>query len=214
MVRVDDYSAGISGLVANKLSDEFYRPSVVIRTGKKISTGSCRSIPEFNLIESLTQCRELFVEFGGHKGAAGFVILTHNIPLLYERLVKIAATNLDGIDLRPKIDIDAEVALKDLAGSAYRTLQQLAPFGQANPQPIFITRNVKVAGWHTMGNDGGHLRLKLEQDGMVWDAVAFGFGANQTEMSAPLDIVYNLELDQWNGKSTLRLNLLDFAKAK
>ena len=94
MVRVDDYSAGISGLVANKLSDEFYRPSVVIRTGKKISTGSCRSIPEFNLIESLTQCRELFVEFGGHKGAAGFMILTHNLPHLYERLLKIAETNL------------------------------------------------------------------------------------------------------------------------
>jgi single-stranded-DNA-specific exonuclease len=214
MVRVDDFSSGISGLVANKLSDEFYRPSVVIRTGKKISTGSCRSIPEFNLIESLTQCRELFVEFGGHKGAAGFVILTHNIPLLYERLVKIAETKLDGLDLRPKIDIDAEVALKDLAGSAYRTLQQLAPFGQANPQPVFITRNVKVAGCRTMGSDGGHLRLKLEQNGMVWDCVAFGFGANQTEMSEALDIVYNLELDQWNGKSTLRLNLLDFAKAK
>ena len=66
MVRVDDYSAGISGLVANKLTDEFYRPAVVIRTGKKISTGSCRSVPEFNLINSLTQCRDLFLEFGGH----------------------------------------------------------------------------------------------------------------------------------------------------
>jgi single-stranded-DNA-specific exonuclease len=64
-----------------------------------------------------------------------------------------------------------------------------------------------------MGSDNGHLRLKLEHSGMVWDAVAFGFGANQKEMCEPLDIVYNLELDQWNGKSTLRLNLLDFAKA-
>ena len=214
LVRVDDFSSGISGLVANKLSDEFYRPSVVIRTGKKVSTGSCRSIPEFNLIESLTECRELFVEFGGHKGAAGFMILTHNIPLLYEKLVKIAGTKLADVDLRPKIDIDAEVALKDLAGSAYRTLQQLSPFGQANPQPVFLTRNVKVAACRTMGSDGGHLRMKLEQGGMVWDCVAFGFGTHQAEMSAPIDIVYNLELDQWNGKSTLRLNLLDFAKAK
>jgi single-stranded-DNA-specific exonuclease len=213
MVRVDDYSAGISGLVANKLSDEFYRPSVVVRTGKKISTGSCRSIPEFNLIESLTQCRELFVEFGGHKGAAGFMILTHNLPLLYEKLLKIADSTLTGVDLRPKIDIDAEVSLKELAGNAYRTLQQLAPFGQANPQPVFLTRDVKVANCKTMGSDNGHLRLKIEQNGMVWDAVAFGFGANQAEMCDPLDIVYNLELDQWNGRSNLRLNLLDFAKA-
>jgi single-stranded-DNA-specific exonuclease len=213
MVHVDDFSAGISGLVANKLSDEFYRPSVVIRTGKKISTASCRSIPEFNLIESLTECRELFMEFGGHKGAAGFMIATHNIPLLYERLVQIADKTLEGVDLRPKIDIDAEVTLKELAGSAYRTIQQLAPFGQANPQPVFVTRNVKVANCRTMGSDNGHLRLKIEQSGMVWDAVAFGFGANQKEMCDPLDIVYNLELDQWNGKSTLRLNILDFAKA-
>ena len=214
MVRVDDFSAGISGLVANKLSDEFYRPSVVIRTGKKISTGSCRSIPEFNLIKALTQCRELFLEFGGHAGAAGFMILTHNLPLLQERLIKLAETELAGVDLRPKIDIDAEVTLKELAGSAYRAIQQLAPFGQANPQPTFVTRNVKVVSHRTMGSDNGHLRLKLEQNGMVWDAVAFGFGANQAEMSDPLDIVYNLELDQWNGKSTLRLNVIDFAKAK
>ncbi len=214
LVRVDDFSSGISGLVANKLSDEFYRPSVVIRTGKKISTGSCRSIPEFNLIESLTECRGLFVEFGGHKGAAGFMILTHNIPLLHEKLVKIAGIKLEGVDLRPKIDIDAEVNLKDLAGSAFRDLQRLAPFGQANPMPVFISRKVKVVGCRTMGSDGGHLRLKLEQGGMVWDSVAFGFGPHQAEMSDPIDIVYNLELDQWNGKSTLRLNLLDFAKAK
>ena len=214
LVRVDDFSSGISGLVANKLSDEFYRPSVVIRTGKKVSTGSCRSIPEFNLIESLTECRELFVEFGGHKGAAGFTMLTHNIPLLQERLVKIAGTKLEGVDLRPKIDIDAEVTLKELAGSAFRDLQRLAPFGQANPMPVFVSRKIKVVGCRTMGSDGGHLRLKLEQGGMVWDAVGFGFGAHQAEMSAPIDIVYNLELDQWNGKSTLRLNLLDFAKAK
>jgi single-stranded-DNA-specific exonuclease len=214
MVRADDFSAGISGLVANKLTDEFYRPAVVIRTGKKISTGSCRSIPEFNLINSLTQCRELFIEFGGHAGAAGFMILTHNLSHLYERLLKIADTALTGVDLRPKIDIDAEVSLKELAGSAYRSLQQLAPFGQANPQPTFLTRNVRIVSSRTMGSDGGHLRLKIEQNGMVWDCVAFGCGSNQAEMSEPLDIVYNLELDRWNGRSNLRLNLLDFAKAK
>jgi single-stranded-DNA-specific exonuclease len=212
MVTADDFTAGISGLIANKLTDEFYRPTVVIRTGKKISTGSCRSIPEFNLINALSQCRELFVEFGGHAGAAGFMILTHNLPHLYERLLKLAATQLTDVDLRPKIDIDAEVSLKALAGNAYRTIQKLAPFGQANPQPVFISRNVRVVDSRTMGNNGGHLRLKLEQNGMVWDAVAFGFGNNQAELSEPLDIVYNLELDQWNGKSTLRLNLLDFAK--
>jgi single-stranded-DNA-specific exonuclease len=214
MVKADEFSAGISGLVANRLTDEFYRPTVVIRTGKKVSTGSCRSIPEFNIIEALTHCRDLFLEYGGHAAAAGFMILTHNLPHLYERLLKLAGEQLTGVDLRAKIDIDAEVMLKDLAGNAYRTIQQLAPFGQANPQPIFVSRNVKVVDSRIMGNNGSHLRLKLGQGGMVWDAVAFGFGSNQSELSAPIDIVYNLELDQWNGKSTLRLNLLDFGKTK
>ncbi|MCX6003288.1 MAG: single-stranded-DNA-specific exonuclease RecJ [Chloroflexi bacterium] len=213
MVSIDNFSAGISGLVANKLTEEFYRPSVVIRTGKKVSTGSCRSIPEFNIINALTQCHDLFLEYGGHAGAAGFMILSHNLPHLYERLLKLADTQLASVDLRPKIDIDAEVSLRDLAGDAYRTIQQLAPFGQGNPAPTFLSRNVKVVSSRTMGNNGGHLRLKLQQDNTTWDAVAFGFGDNHSELSSPLDIVYSLELDQWNGKSTLRLNLLDFAKA-
>ena len=211
IVSIDDYSAGIAGLVANKLTDEFYRPSVIIKIGKKISTGSCRSIREFNIINALTQCRDLFLDYGGHAGAAGFMILSNKLPYLYERLMKIAETQLAGVDLRPKIDIDAEVSLQDLAGDAYRMIQQLAPFGQGNPAPTFISRNVDVVSQRTMGSTNGHLRLKLQQDKMVWDAVGFGLGENQGELSAPLDIVYNLELDQWNGKSTLRLNLLDFA---
>ena len=186
---------------------------MVIRTGKKISTGSCRSIPEFNLIDALTQCRELFVEFGGHKGAAGFMIL-HNLPHLYERLLKIAEKELAGVDLRPKIDIDAEVTLKDLAGGTYRSIQQLEPFGQANPQPTFVTRNVKVVNCRTMGSDNGHLRLKLEQNGPGWDAVAFGFGASQVEKCDPLDIVYNLELGPVERQIHPPPQLLDFAKAK
>lgn len=210
----EDFSAGISGLVANRLTDEFYRPTVIIRTGKKVSSGSCRSIPEFNMISALAQCRDLFLDYGGHAGAAGFMIMTHNLNRLYQRLLKIAEDELKGVDMRPRIDIDAEVTLKDLAGDAYRRIQQLAPFGQANPHPTFITRNVRVVDCRKMGNNGGHLRLKIQQDNTVWDAVAFGFGENQTELASPQDIVYNLELDQWGGKSTLRLNLLDFGKTK
>jgi single-stranded-DNA-specific exonuclease len=214
MVSGDDFSAGISGLVANRLTEEFYRPTVIIKIGKKISTGSCRSIPDFNIVEALTQCRDLFLDYGGHAGAAGFMILTHNLNHLYQRLLKIADFQLKGVDLRPRIDIDAAVSLQDLAGDAYRMIQQLAPFGQSNPQPTFVSRGVKVVSSRTMGNTNGHLRLKLQQDNTVWDAVAFGFGDNLAELSSPLDIVYNLELDQWGGKSTLRLNILDFAKTE
>lgn len=210
IVSDEDYPSGISGLVASRLVDEFYRPAVVIREGKRVCSGSCRSIPEFNIIEALTQCRDLFLEFGGHAAAAGFMILTHNLTHLRERLIKLADLQMTGVDLRPRINIDAEIQLRDLTNNAYSYIQKLQPFGQGNPPPILVSRLVKVVNCRTMGATGEHLRLRLAQNGSIWDAVAFGCGENLSEMKSPLDIVYQVELDQWNGRSTLRLNILDF----
>jgi single-stranded-DNA-specific exonuclease len=211
VVSDEDYPSGISGLVASRLVDEFYRPAVVIREGKRVSNGSCRSIPEFNIIEALAQCHDLFLEFGGHAAAAGFVMLTHNLDHLRERLLKLADTRLAGVDLRPRINIDAEIQLRDLTNNTYNYVQKLEPFGQGNPVPVLVSRKVRVINYRTMGATGDHLRLRLEQNGSSWDAVAFGFGENLPEIKSPLDIVYQVELDQWNGRSTLRLNILDFA---
>jgi single-stranded-DNA-specific exonuclease len=214
LVSHEDYPSGVSGLVASRLTDEFYRPAVVVREGKRVSSGSCRSIPEFNMINALTECRDLFLEFGGHAGAAGFVILSHNLKHLHERLNNLADTQLTGVDLRPRINIDAEAQLQQLTGNTYAHIQKLAPFGQGNPVPVLISRKVRLVNCRTMGNSGDHLRLRLEQNGSHWDAVAFGCGENLSEMKPPLDIVYQLELDQWGGRSTLRLNILDFATSR
>jgi single-stranded-DNA-specific exonuclease len=210
MVEGVDYPAGVAGLVASHLTNEYYRPSAIIRAGKKISTGSCRSIPEFNIIEALNQCHDLFMDFGGHAQAAGFVMLSRNLPHLRDRLYSLAEKQLDGVDLRPRIDIDAEVSLRDLAGDAYKTIQQMAPFGMNNPVPTFVTRKVKVISCRTMGTTSDHLRLKLEHGGIAFDAVAFGCGSRIKEITTQIDVAYNLELDQWNGRDTLRLNLVDF----
>ena len=120
------------------------------------------------------------------------------------------------VDLRPRINIDAEVALSELTGNTYQMLQKLAPFGKGNPLPTFVSRNVEVTGCRTMGNGAQHLRLKLNQKGSSWDAVAFKFGDSLAEISSNvLDIVYNLELDRWGGAENLRLNILSFsAKAR
>lgn len=206
-----DYPAGIMGLVASKLSNEFYRPAIVIRTGDRISSGSCRSIPEFNVILALNQCSSLLTEFGGHSQAAGFTLPTKNLPRLQQALLQMATTQLAGVELRPRLDIDAEVTLPDLSGNTFGAIQQLAPFGQGNPAPTFVSRGVEVINCSTIGSNGGHLRLKLKQGGMVWDGIAFGFGNYLAEVSSPLDIVYNLEIDRWRGEERLRLNILDFA---
>ncbi len=206
-----DYPLGIAGLVASRLSEEFYRPSIVIRTGEKISSGSCRSIPEFNIIQALNQCSSLLSQFGGHSQAAGFTLPTKNLARLEHNLSQLATTELAGADLRPQLDIDAEVTLPDLSGDTFKTIQQLAPFGRGNPAPTFLSRRAEVVDCRTMGNSREHLRLKLKQGSTVWDGVAFRLGDFLAEVSPHLDIVYNLEIDRWGGKEKLRLNILDFA---
>ncbi len=209
-----DYSAGIMGLVAGRLSEEFYRPVIVIRTGEQMSGGSCRSIPEFDIISALNQCSHLLTYFGGHSRAAGLSLQTRNLPRLQRELLELATTALAGVDLRPKVDIDAEVALSDLGGDTFSTIQKMAPFGQGNPIPTFLSRRVEVIDCRTMGNGGEHLRMKLKQDDMVWDGVGFGLGNYLSEVTSPLDIVYNLEVDRWGGEERLRLNILDFGPGK
>ena len=206
-----NFPAGIAGLVASRLSEEFYRPAVVIRIGELMSGGSCRSIPEFNMIAALSQCSRLLSRFGGHTQAAGFSLLTRNLPRLTQHLSQLAADQLFGLDLRPSLDIDVEVALADLNRENLTIIQKLAPFGSANPKPVFLSRRVKVIDCRTMGGNGEHLRLRLQQDNTIWEGIGFRLGLYRAEISPFLDIVYNLKVDRWSGEERLRLNILDLA---
>ena len=209
-----DYPPGIIGLVAGRLSEEFYRPAIVIKVGEKSSNGSCRSIPEFNIINALNECHDLMSDFGGHARAAGFTMPTKNLSKLEEKLNLMAEQQLAGLDLRPRLDIDAEMNLSQLGGNTYQSLQSLAPFGMGNPIPTFVSRSVEVVDCQTMGNNGGHLRLKLRQNNVNWEAVAFGLGECFKDMHSHIDIVYNLRLEHWRGEERLRLNIQDIAPSK
>ena len=208
-----EYPVGVAGLVASRLSEEFYRPSIVIRTGQKTSQASCRSIPEFNLIAALNQVSHLLTEFGGHSQAAGFTLPTGNLPQLKEQLTHLATTQLEGTDLLPHLDIDARVTLPQLGGGIFQAIQMLAPFGRGNPLPTFLSQGVEVIDCRTMGTGNDHLRLKLKQDGTVWDGVGFKLGGYLADITRHLDIVYTLEKDSWRGAERLRLNILDFVPA-
>jgi single-stranded-DNA-specific exonuclease len=209
-----DYPPGIIGLVAGRLSEEFYRPSIVIKVGEKSSNGSCRSIPEFNIIKALNECHELMSDFGGHARAAGFTMPTKNLARLEEKLNRMAEEQLEGLDLRPRLDIDAVTTLSQMGGDTYQSLQSLAPFGMGNPVPTFLSKGVEVVDCQTMGNNGGHLRLKLKQNNVNWEAVAFGLGECSKGMHSHIDIVYNLKLERWRGEERLRLNIQDLAPSK
>jgi single-stranded-DNA-specific exonuclease len=205
-----EFPLGIAGPVAGKLSEEYYRPVVIVNVDDKTASGSCRSIPEFNVINALNQCTGLLGRFGGHAQAAGFTMPARNVSLLQKSLIEIAGGQLRDIDLRPRINIDAEVSLSELGNGTYQEIQKLSPFGKGNPVPTFISREVQVAGCRTMGVDQQHLRLKLKQDGSAFDAVAFKQGDSLADVAESLDIVYNLEIDRWGGAENLRLNILSF----
>jgi single-stranded-DNA-specific exonuclease len=212
MAQHNEFHAGVCGLVASRLVDEFYRPAIVIRRGEELSVGSCRSIPEFDIIAALNRYQSAvggFTQFGGHAQAAGFTLPTGDIPRFADFLCELAGKEFAGLDLRPRIDIDAEVKLSELGGDLFPTIKKLVPFGQGNPTPSFVSRGVDVLECRTMGNRGEHLKLKLKQGGVVWNAVGFNLGTDHAGISSKIDLVYNLEMDNYNGSSHLRLNVLD-----
>jgi single-stranded-DNA-specific exonuclease len=211
MTGDEEYPAGVMGLVAGRLSEEFYRPVILLKLGSDTCRGSGRSIPEFDLMAALASCRSLLSNFGGHTKAAGFTVPTGNIPQLQEQLLSLAEARLAGLDLRPHIDIDGEVPFSDLTGETVKQIQRLAPFGAGNPIPAFVSRHVEVADLRHIGSKNDHLALKLKQDGIVWDAIGFRLGSRTQETTGLLDIAYNLDVDRWNGAERLRLKLLDLA---
>jgi single-stranded-DNA-specific exonuclease len=209
-----EYPMGIAGLVASRLTEEFYRPSVVIHMADTVCHGSCRSIPEFDIIAALTRFSRFFTRYGGHAQAAGFTMPTKDLPELQWELAVLANEQLKGVDLQPHLNVDSLLTLPELGGDTYATTQMLAPFGMGNPVPTFLSRGVEVLERRTMGTSGEHLRMKLKQGGTIWDGVAFRLANHQAEFAPRIDIVYNLEIDRWGGKEQLRLNILDFKKSE
>jgi len=210
----ESYSIGVIGLVAGKLADEFYKPTIIISLGPELCQGSCRSIAEFNIVSALEECHDLLTAFGGHPLAAGFTVTRQNLAQLEERITRLATDQLGHLDLHPEIVIDAELPLSTFSGETFNLMQKLSPFGRGNPQPTFLTRQVEVIECRNFGNQGAWLRLKLKQGNITWQAVDFESQRPREEIPSYIDIVYNLEKSRWNGEEVLGLNLRDFAPAQ
>jgi len=210
----ENYSIGVIGLVAGKLAAEFYKPTIIINLGSEQCQGSCRSIPEFDVVAALKKCHDLLSAFGGHPLAAGFTVARQNLAQLEDRITKLAMDQLSHLDLRPEIVIDAELPLSTFSGETFNLMQKLSPFGRGNSQPTFLTRQVEVIECRNFGNQGEWLRLKLKQGNITWQAVDFKSQKKREGISSYIDIVYNLEKSRWNGEEVLSLNLRDFAPAQ
>jgi single-stranded-DNA-specific exonuclease len=220
IIILDDagFQAGIVGLVAAKLVDEFARPVMLIERGETTSRGSARSIPGFNIIDALSSCADLFVRFGGHSAAAGFTLPNERLPEMEQQLLAYAAEHLPEELPAPQLQIDAETPLGALNWELLEHLAVLEPFGQANPQPVLMSRRVRVTRAQARGADGQHLKMRLD-DGNgspTYDAIAFRLGHLVEHFQQPrmIDIAYTLEANIWNGKRSLQLNIKDFRRAQ
>lgn len=204
-----NFQQGIVGLVAGRLTEEFYRPAIVIHQGDHESHGSCRSIAEFNITEALDQCADLLIRHGGHAQAAGFAIENNNLPVFQARMTELAAAGLHGKDLRPTLQIDSEVALGQLDMALYEALANLEPCGHDHAAPVLCTRQLHVVERRPVGKDNAHLKLKLSDSYQVYDAIAFRMGEFINDVPNVVDVAYQLDLNEWNGSRRLQLKVLD-----
>ena len=209
-----DFRAGIVGLVASRLVDEFYRPAVIVEVGDKVSHGSCRSIPEFHITDALDECAGLLIRHGGHAAAAGFTVLNEHLDSLADRLRKLAAEQLTGVELASVLAVDAEVELSQMSWELQRELAQLEPCGYANPHPLFLSRNVRLLGQRAVGSEGKHLKLTLSDGRAAWDGIAFRQGEWAGKLPNRVDLVYHLEINEWNKQRRLQLNVQDVRPAE
>jgi single-stranded-DNA-specific exonuclease len=204
-----EFPAGVSGLAAGRLCEKFYRPAIVVHVGEEFSRGSARSIAEFHITEALDQCTDLLVRHGGHAAAAGFTVRNENLIHLAQRLRDMAAEALADQVLQPTLLIDVEVGLGELNRRLYDWLARLEPFGYANPRPVFMTRHLRVVNARAVGADRAHLKMDLSDGRVRWNAIAFRQGYWLSELPRYVDVAYKLELNRWNNRERLQLNVRD-----
>lgn len=200
---------GIVGLVAGRLVEQFYRPAIVVEMGDEEAHGSCRSTPEFNITQALDECADLLIRHGGHAQAAGFAVKNENLPLLKERLTRIAEIRLAHEDLRPTVNIDSELPMQHLTMELAQNLAKLEPTGEENRPPVFATRRLQVVDARTVGREGAHLKLRVADENMIVDAIGFRLGEWINQLTNFIDVAYNLEINEWKGNTSLQMRLID-----
>ncbi|MEW5767186.1 MAG: single-stranded-DNA-specific exonuclease RecJ [bacterium] len=200
----------LTGLVANRLKDQFSRPVVVLTTEKE-AKGSGRSIDAFDLTEVLPQCKDLLSKYGGHKKAAGLSLPFQNIEPFKEKMKDLARARLNPNDLIPEVPIEARINLSDVSFDLVEELAKLAPFGTDNPEPIFSSLGLRNLEAEKIGSDQSHLRLRLKDKGDIITALGWKMGelAPLVWKSDRCDLAFKIEINSWGGKEELRLNLED-----
>ncbi|MFZ3301871.1 MAG: single-stranded-DNA-specific exonuclease RecJ [Microgenomates group bacterium] len=204
-----EYHEGVIGLASGKVTEKYYKPSIVFSRSEKISKASARSIAGFNIIEAIKETG-LILEGGGHPMAAGFSIYTEKISEFRQKINEISQSKLTDEILERKLKIDLELSFDLIDKNLVDELKQFEPTGQGNYSPVFSSKNVKIIDNKTVGSDGKHLKLKLEQNGIKFDAIWFNAKSDFISSNpVKADVAFTVEENIWNNKTSIQLKIKD-----
>jgi len=212
VVHSENWHKGVVGIVASRLIENYYKPTIVLAEKDGILTGSARSVHDFDLYSAISKCEHLCEKFGGHKYAAGLSIKKENLPQFIDAFEKAVSESITEDQLTPKINIDKVIDIDAVDDKLYRIIKQFAPFGPKNLSPIFVSKGVIDNGYgKQVGEDKTHLRINAKKNKGAIAGIGFGMGDyfeiikdNQT-----FDVCYSIDENEWNGKKSLQLRIRD-----
>jgi single-stranded-DNA-specific exonuclease len=202
---------GVVGIVASRLIERYYRPTVVLTTSGDIVAGSARSVAGFNLYEAIHACREHLLGYGGHFAAAGMTLLPEQVDAFSQKFEAVIAATITEDLLVPEIAIDAEIKFSDITQTLYNIITQMEPFGPENLRPVFLVRKVEDNGWSKIVKEE-HVKFSLRQHNTVCSGIGFGMAGKfeLLQQKQPLDVVFTLDENEWNGNKTIQLRVIDY----
>lgn len=211
MLASENWHPGVIGIVASRLADKFYRPTIMISLENGIGKGSGRSIPGFNLHGALEKVKENLISFGGHEMAAGLTLKEKNINLVHDLLNRYADKELQEKDMVPVLLVDAELSWQDINQDLIRKISTMAPFGYQNPYPVFALRGKQISDCREVGSNGSHLKLRISDNNTSLNGIGFKLGALKETAAAweKCDLAFVPELNNFNGRTQVQLNIKD-----
>lgn len=202
---------GVVGIVASRLIETYYRPTIVLTQSGEYAAGSARSVPGFNLYEAIHACKEHLLGYGGHFAAAGMTLELSQVNAFREKFEQVVSYTITPELLIPEIVIDAEISLKDIKQQFYDIICQMEPFGPENLRPVFIVKNVMDNGWSKIVKEQ-HIRFSLKQDNVTMHGIGFGLADkfHLLQQKKPVDVVFTIDINEWNGTTSLQMRVIDF----
>lgn len=210
VVYNEHWHKGVVGIVASRLIETYYRPTVVLTKSGAVVAGSARSVPGYNLYEAIYACREYLLGYGGHFAAAGMTLLPDKIDAFARKFEEVVSATITDELLIPQIIIDAEISFADITASLYKLISQMEPYGPENMRPVFIVRNVNDTGYSKVVKEQ-HIRFVLTQNNITLTGIGFNMADKFSiiESGKPIDIVFNIDENEWNGIKSLQLKVCD-----